>query len=324
MQNERESVFVSYSWDSQEHQEWVAYLVRRLRNEGYNATYDQYITSQNTINLNRMMVEHIKNDDFIIVVVTENYVKKSDEFAGGVGFETELLLSVINENRDKVIMVTKQPNINSKKAPFYLKGYHYIDFSNDEFESSLDALIHRLQRTPQYDIGEIGEKRIRQPKVPVIQSAGNVSTIKIPSLNKVSDLDKNRYMNQSFQELNKQLSGIFNNITKENPGFEFEENKVNEFKVVYEFYIHGKQVHKIKLWLDSFGGSSAKVIQYYLGNHLSISNDNSSNGYISLEISEGNQFTFSMPMNMMKPNKNMTLDEVIAEIYNSNVFPYLR
>ncbi|MGX9135475.1 toll/interleukin-1 receptor domain-containing protein [Rummeliibacillus sp. JY-2-4R] len=324
MQKERENVFVSYSWDSQEHQEWVAYLVRRLRNEGYNATYDQYITSQNTINLNRMMVERIKNDDFVIVVVTENYVKKADEFAGGVGFETELLLSVINENRDKVIMVTKQPNIVSKKVPFYLKGYHYIDFSNEEFESSLDDLIYRLQRTPKYDIGEVGEKRIRQPKVPGLQSTGNSSTLKIPSFNKVSDLDKNKYMNQSYHELNKQIKGIFTNIAKENPVFEFEENKVHEFKVIYEFYINGKLVHKLKLWLDSFGGSSVKVIQYYLGNHVSVSNDNSTNGYISLEISEGNQFTFSMPMNMMTQNKNMTLDDVITEIYTSSILPYLR
>jgi len=161
----REKIFVSYSWDSQEHQEWVAYLVRRLREEGYDTIYDQYITSQNTINLNRMMVERIKNDDFVIVVVTENYTMKADEFIGGVGFESELLLSVINENKDKVIVVTKQLSAN-KKVPFYLKGYHYLDFSNDDFESALDDLIYRLQKTPKYDIGEIGKKKIRISKIP--------------------------------------------------------------------------------------------------------------------------------------------------------------
>ena len=324
MPQERENIFVSYSWDSQEHQEWIAYLVRRLRNEGYNATYDQYITSQTTINLNRMMIEHIKNDDFEIVVVTENYLEKADEFVGGVGIETELLLSVINENRDKVIVVTKQPNVNSIKVPFYLKGYHYIDFSRKDFELSLDNLIHRLQRVPKYDIGEIGEKKIRQPKVPVVENTTNVTTLKFPGFNKVSDLDKNRHMNQSFKGLTKQLSENLKGVSLENPSFEFEENKINEYKVIYEFYISGKLVHKLKLWLDSLGGSSLKVIQYYSGNLLSISNDSSSNGYISLEVSNLSEFTFSMPMNIMNRNENMTLDEVIAEIYNSNIFPYLK
>ena len=165
-----EKIFVSYSWDSKDHQEWVAYLVRRLREEGYDARYDQYITSQNTINLNRMMVERIKNDDFVIVVVTENYTKKADEFIGGVGFESELLLSVINENKDKVIVVTKQLSAN-KKVPFYLKGYHYLDFSNDNFETSLDDLIRRLQKIPKYDIGEIGEKKKRISKIPKFNNA---------------------------------------------------------------------------------------------------------------------------------------------------------
>lgn len=120
-----------------------------------------------------------------------------------------------------------------------------------------------------------------------------------------------------------QLSGIFNDILKENTSFEFEENKINEFKVIYEFYIHGKLVHKFKIWLDSFMGSSMKYIQLSSGNHVSTNNDNSSNGYISLDISADNQFTFSMPMNLVGQNKGMALNDVITEIYNSNVIPYL-
>lgn len=326
MEKNKENIFVSYSWDSQEHQEWVAYLVRRLRNEGYNATYDQYITSQKTINLNRMMVEHIQNDDFIIIVVTENYTKKADEFIGGVGYETELLLSIINENRDKIIVVMKQPDISPKKIPFYLKGYHYIDFSSDDFESSLDDLIYRLQKTPKYDIGEVGEKRVRQPKVPERSNVQANPIYKIPSLNKVSDLDKNKHINESFHEIIKQLTQIFNNISKENTGFEFEENKINSFKIIYEFYINGKLVHQLKLWLGSSLGSSIKTIQYYNGTYLDINDDSSSNGFILLGVSEDNKFTFSMPMVMtsMQSNRNMTLSEVITEIYSSNVLPHLR
>lgn len=131
-------------------------------------------------------------------------------------------------------------------------------------------------------------------------------------------------MDQSFKDINKQLSGIFKNISDENPNFEFEENKINELKVIHEFYINGKLVHKLKLWLDSFMGSSMKYIQLSSGNHVSTNNANSSNGYISLEVSEDDQLTFFMPMNLMRQSKGMSLNEVINEIYDSNVMSYLK
>ncbi|MGY3190577.1 toll/interleukin-1 receptor domain-containing protein [Lysinibacillus sp. TE18511] len=83
MQNSPEKIFVSYSWDSKEHQQWVLDLVKNLRQEGLDANYDQGITATSTVNLNQMMVEHMRDDDYILIVLTEKHTAKANDFVGG-------------------------------------------------------------------------------------------------------------------------------------------------------------------------------------------------------------------------------------------------
>mgnify|MGYP003511259450 CR=1 FL=1 len=86
-------VFVSYSWDSVEHKEWVLKFVNMLRDRwGVNAKCDVFITQSNTTNLNHMMVEEIKDSDYVLIILTESYAEKANKLEGGVGFETKLLI----------------------------------------------------------------------------------------------------------------------------------------------------------------------------------------------------------------------------------------
>ena len=64
-------VFVSYSWDSNEHNEWVSKFVSKLRSNGVDAKYDRLLTQRGTTNLDKMMVEEIKNSDYVLVILTE-------------------------------------------------------------------------------------------------------------------------------------------------------------------------------------------------------------------------------------------------------------
>ena len=43
-------VFVSYSWDSNEHNEWVSKFVSKLRSNGVDAKYDRLLTQRGTTN----------------------------------------------------------------------------------------------------------------------------------------------------------------------------------------------------------------------------------------------------------------------------------
>ncbi|MCG1012151.1 TIR domain-containing protein [Tepidanaerobacter sp. GT38] len=59
MRKEYPTVFISYSWDSEEHENWVAFLAAKLRENGVDATIDKFETQSKTVNLNRMMIEKI-------------------------------------------------------------------------------------------------------------------------------------------------------------------------------------------------------------------------------------------------------------------------
>ncbi|WP_121515136.1 toll/interleukin-1 receptor domain-containing protein [Petrotoga sp. HKA.pet.4.5] len=54
--NEKPTVFISYSWDSKEHQEWVKKLVDDLSSKGIEVNFDQKETQRKTTNLYRMMI----------------------------------------------------------------------------------------------------------------------------------------------------------------------------------------------------------------------------------------------------------------------------
>lgn len=325
MSSKQEKVFISYSWDSDEHQEWIAYLVRSLRMEGYAADFDRNITANSTVNLNRMMVEQIKDNDFVILVVTEKYAERADSFSGGVGVESELLLSVVKNSRDKIILIIKQPGISPKKVPFYLEGFHYFDFSGISFKDSFEELIHRLQKTPKFDIGEVGEKRLRQSIIPNVSDKDLSNKYKLPSINKLNDLGKSRIMNVTFEELIKNINEICDAVSEQNEGFEYEKSESQTDKLMLSFYIHGRLVHRIKIWLGSFGGSSQKNIQYSFGNDVIFSNDNSMNGFISLEENQNsNQHYFTFPMDMRTSNKKLKSDELAHQLYESAILPYLK
>lgn len=72
MSREHPSVFISYSWDSEKHEDWVTVLATKLRENGVAATIDKFETQSRTVNLNRMMVEKIK-----IVIISCSFLLRT-------------------------------------------------------------------------------------------------------------------------------------------------------------------------------------------------------------------------------------------------------
>lgn len=325
MQNSIEKVFVSYSWDSKEHQLWVLDLVRKLRQEGYDANFDKGITATSTVNLNQMMVEHMRDDDYIVLVLTEQYTAKAEGFKGGVGFETILSLPIIQQNLDKLIILIRQPSVIRKGIPFHLQGINYIDFSDPiDFEEKFEELIYRLQKIPMFDLGPIGKKKIRQSKMQENNATEFiVNEIRIPKLNPPTDLNKNTFIEENFHLIVRGIDEILNTIQSQNPFFYYQKDNVNSGKVVYAFYLNGQNSNNLKLWLGSFL-SPIKQIQFSLGRYIDVNNDNSMNGSVSIEVDTDNNLSLAMPMSVfLSDKKNMNYSEVVKEIYEHYILPHL-
>src|SRR5689334_18933113 len=97
-------VFISYSWDGPEHQEWVRGLASRLKSDGYEVMLDQWSLAPGE-DLAVFMERAVRDSDRVLVVCTEGYKARADERRGGGGYETTLITGEIlsRNNRSKFI-----------------------------------------------------------------------------------------------------------------------------------------------------------------------------------------------------------------------------
>src|SRR5690242_7194473 len=82
-------VFISYSWDGSDHQEWVFDLANNLVKHGVDVILDQYDLSVG-MEITHFM-EKALTADKILVILTPNYKLKAHKRQGGVGYEYSLM-----------------------------------------------------------------------------------------------------------------------------------------------------------------------------------------------------------------------------------------
>jgi hypothetical protein len=149
-------VFISYSHDSTDHKKWVMNLATRLRNNGIDAIIDQWELGPGG-DIPSFMEEYVKNSDYVIIVCTEEYVKKANSGTGGVGYEKMIITSDLMKKIDskKVIPVIRQNG--TRNTPIFVQTKLFLDFSYDkDFEYSYDELVRTIHNSPLYEKPKIG------------------------------------------------------------------------------------------------------------------------------------------------------------------------
>jgi len=322
MSKEHPSVFISYSWDSEEHENWVTFLAAKLRENGVDATIDKFETQSKTVNLNRMMIEKIKNSDNILLILTENYAKKADTFQGGVGYETNLLIRYIKDNPDKIILIMRYKGDYRKAVPFYLEGFHFIDFSDDsQFDIKFDRLLHRIFQVDVMDVPKVGAKPKLKPKKIIYDRVVNGTTDIIPNFKEITDIDKNKFMKQSYAEILSYLSDFAEQTRQKNSNFDFEKDNIHNQKAIIRFYINGMEKYAVKIWLGNlFGGGSQNIYLSY--GRFNIDSDSSFNDVIECEVTKTKDLKLKMTMNSMTGNNTSDAYGVTVEIWKK-IIQYL-
>ncbi|MFZ8014378.1 TIR domain-containing protein [Fusobacterium watanabei] len=126
-------IFISYSWDNNEHKEWVNNLAEKLKGEGFDIYLDQCLNIGS--NLNNFMNNIPLECDKILVICTPNYTNKANNYSDGVGRETRVF--EIEENFKKVIPILRRgEKWDSSCIPSYLLSKKGIDMRDDIDNSS--------------------------------------------------------------------------------------------------------------------------------------------------------------------------------------------
>lgn len=327
MDKNHPTAFISYSWDSVDHQRWVVGLTNKLRAEGgVEANIDVFETQSKTTNLNKMMVEQIRINDFIIVVLTEKYAAKANEFAGGVGFESILTLPILRKNPDKLIFITRNKGDFQEAFPFHLEDYYAIDFSNDkEYEEKFVELVHRLHKRELYEKSPVGpvpdfdsfKKRDHGTKEVLFEDGFSVSVPK-----QYSDLDKKRFMEDSFSQICSRFDRIFKQLEAQNTRIRYSMEQINSKKYVFEVFIDGELKTGLKIWIDKWFGSSDAQIMMSYGTGFGYGHDSGTNENISSEVENGKLY-LRMTMDYMGDDSR-TVEDIVKSVWERHLHHYFK
>ncbi len=149
-------VFISYSWDDEQHKSWVRKLATRLRGDGVDVTLDQWHVQPGD-QLPAFMERAVRVNDFVLIICTPKYKAKSDERLGGVGYEGDVIQGEVftHVNHRKFIPILRAGSwIDS--APSQLLGKAYISLRDgDSYELNYAELVRTLhgRRLPPPDVG---------------------------------------------------------------------------------------------------------------------------------------------------------------------------
>ena len=141
--------FISYSWEGEEHQEWVLQLATRLRLDGIEVIFDRWHLHPGQ-EKQHFMEQAVTKSDFVIVICTENYATRANNREGGVGYESMIITSEMAEHilTKKFIPVLRLGSF-ATSLPLYIKGRMGVDLRGTPYrEEEYERLIRVLHGEP--------------------------------------------------------------------------------------------------------------------------------------------------------------------------------
>ena len=174
---EHPKVFISYSHDSPEHRRWVSELGAKLRHNGIDAILDQWDLSPGD-DVTQFMEHGIIDSDRVLVVCTDQYVRKANAGEGGVGYERMIVTAQLVQDlgTNKFIPIIRQAST-EQKVPTCLGTRFYIDFTDEsQFDEKFNELLHELHQVPVVEKPPLGKNPFTQlssgQEAPLVEGSG--------------------------------------------------------------------------------------------------------------------------------------------------------
>lgn len=156
-------VFISYSWSSPEHEQWVLRLATELRESSVDVILDKWDLKEG--HDAHAFMEKMVTDTAIkkvILVSDKKYAEKADQRTGGVGTETQIISPEIykKQDQDKFVAVISEKDENGNAfLPAYYKSRIYIDLSEaDIYAANFEQLLRWIYDKPMYIKPPLGRK----------------------------------------------------------------------------------------------------------------------------------------------------------------------
>ncbi|MDO5527120.1 MAG: toll/interleukin-1 receptor domain-containing protein [Prevotella sp.] len=140
------TVFISYSWDNDEHRQWVGKLAKDLISKNIHVIYDQNIPLGTP--LPKFMNDGIRNADRVLIIGSPNYLQRSKAKGAGCLFEDCIVTEEIFKEFDTTKFIPLLRSGNFKESfPALIANRKGLDFSDDAmYGERLHELIGEFLR----------------------------------------------------------------------------------------------------------------------------------------------------------------------------------
>ena len=136
-----------------------------------------------------------------------------------------------------------------------------------------------------------------------------------------SDLEINQFVKDSFNQIVELLSRLCQQYQTQNAWMQVQIEQVDTRTVIYQFYKNGQLVKGLKLFLSNmFGGGRENI--GLSDNTMSFGGGNSWNGMYDAKFIDG-ELKLYATMSFMNSQKTMTVEEVVADIWEHYIQIYL-
>ena len=153
-------VFISYSWDDEEHKIWVLNLANELIRNGVKVLLDRYELKLGG-NMIHFMEDAISKADKVVVVLTPNYKLKADKRSGGVGYEYSILNSDLYRrilSNDKYLPVLRRGET-GESIPVFMQQFFMLDMrDNGKARDLTEDLLREIFDEPQLVKPQLGKR----------------------------------------------------------------------------------------------------------------------------------------------------------------------
>ena len=156
---ETPKIFISYSWSSPDHQDWVESLSENLVADGIEIVLDIWELREGDDA--HAFMERMVNDisvTKIIMIIDNKYTERANSREGGVGTESTILSNELYtvKDKNKIVAVIAEPNA---KTPTFYAGRIYVDLSDqyiyvDEYEKLVRWAYGKYKREKPKTIGK--------------------------------------------------------------------------------------------------------------------------------------------------------------------------
>jgi hypothetical protein len=154
-------LFISYSWSSPEHEEWVLKLATELRENGVDVILDKWDLKEGQ-DADAFMEKMVTDEAVkkVAMICDKVYAEKADKRKGGVGTEAQIISRKIYEGTDQskfVAVLAARDDIGGPYIPAYYQSRVYIDLSdNNAFLKNFEQLLRWVFDKPLYLKPELG------------------------------------------------------------------------------------------------------------------------------------------------------------------------